>query len=220
MPIIEQTVEPLFAVPLIHGRLDRDFTQDELDLIKEQREVGVPKEYPGNYFSAYSYVLEDKRMANLKADLLAFLEIWFKEVIPSSQAKNYITQSWINYTRKIEHHQRHMHPNSYLSGVLYVAGDDLDYIMFENPLVASQQIQIYADKPAQRNPYNTYMSMVPIKPGDIVLFPSTLYHSTGARDSEKPRISLAFNTFIDGLIGSYERITELDLRRKNYQNAT
>ena len=212
MAIVEQMVEPLFSVPLIHGRLDRDFTQDEMDVLKEQRAVGTPKEYRCNLFSAYGYVLEDKRMANLKADILSFSDIWFREVIPTKTAKLYLTQSWINFTRKIEHHQSHMHPNAYLSGVIYLEGDGEDYIMLQNPIIADYMIQIYPDKVQGRNAFNSYFTYVPIKPGDIVLFHASLYHSIGARDSECPRTSLAFNFWVDGLIGYHDKFTELDLR--------
>jgi hypothetical protein len=36
----------------------------------------------------------------------------------------YITQSWANYTKKNQYHHTHEHPNSFISGVLYINANE------------------------------------------------------------------------------------------------
>jgi hypothetical protein len=45
----------------------------------------------------------------------------------------------------------------------------------------------------------------------IVLFPSYLVHSVKTKDDDSERVSLAFNVYLKGKIGSYHSITELVL---------
>ena len=66
----------------------------------------------------------------------------------------------------------------------------------------------------ETNEYNTWNSLtwwIPVKSGDILLFPSYLNHSVETKQDNNLRISLAFNTFVKGNIGSREGLSELNL---------
>ena len=47
--------------------------------------------------------------------------------------------------------------------------------------------------------------------GDIFLFPSSLSHAVETKQGENTRISLSFNVFIKGTVGSNHDLTELIL---------
>ena len=55
--------------------------------------------------------------------------------------------------------------------------------------------------------------MLPMKKGELILFPSNLQHSVPANQSDEDRISLSFNTWIKGDIGDKEKLTYLPLDR-------
>ena len=75
----------------------------------------------GNVSSKNSYVLNDKPFNNIKKQLLNHITKYFDEVISTSdKIVPYITQSWLNYTKENEYHHSHAHPNSFVSGVLYI----------------------------------------------------------------------------------------------------
>ena len=45
----------------------------------------------------------------------------------------------------------------------------------------------------------------------LLLFPSSLVHEVARNVTDEKRISISFNTFIKGVIGSSDRLTELKL---------
>ena len=51
--------------------------------------------------------------------------------------------------------------------------------------------------------------MLPMKRGELILFPSNLQHSVPVNSSEEERISLSFNSFFDSNIGCGEQRTTL-----------
>ena len=60
---------------------------------------------------------------------------------------------------------------------------------------------------------NSETFMLPCKPGELILFPSSLKHSVPTNRNEEERISVSFNTFCIDIIGSEQSLTHLDIRR-------
>ena len=56
--------------------------------------------------------------------------------------------------------------------------------------------------------------MIPLKKGDLILFPSNLSHSVPANQSDEERISLSFNTWCTGSLGDIRSLTYLPLEGK------
>jgi hypothetical protein len=61
------------------------------------------------------------------------------------------------------------------------------------------------------NIWNSETWWFSVKTGDIILFPSSLTHMVEIKEGSNNRISLAFNVFIKGKIGSNKKLTELIL---------
>jgi quercetin dioxygenase-like cupin family protein len=47
-----------------------------------------------------------------------------------------------------------------------------------------------------------------VKPGGIVAFPSNLTHRVENVEADETRISIAFNTFVKGILGDNKSLTE------------
>lgn len=101
-----------------------------------------------------------------------------------------ITSAWIIINRGSSHNAKHYHPESALSGVVYVNAD-------EN----SGHIAFIRGDLKQHYPINTYDSElfteeVTFKPeiGKILIFPSWIYHYVNSNQGDGTRISIAFNT--------------------------
>ena len=119
----------------------------------------------------------------------------------------YITQSWVNYLQPGLSIDRHMHSNSLISGVLYIqAKRELDRICFYRNSFA--QLLASVD---QFNIYNALSVCCPVGVGDLILFPSALFHDVGPTTGAHDRISLAFNAFVRGEIGAQEQPNGLTL---------
>jgi uncharacterized protein (TIGR02466 family) len=119
-----------------------------------------------------------------------------------------ITQSWLNYTQKNQFHHRHRHVNSMISGVFYFNADvNVDKIYFFKEQY--DQIRQEATDWTLLNAENWFFT---VGSGFLLLFPSRLEHAVEKVEYEGTRVSLSFNTFIDGTIGSEFNSTELKLQ--------
>jgi uncharacterized protein (TIGR02466 family) len=196
----------LFPTPVVQYDLDRPFTEVELSFFKDQS--SNTHKNTGNTTTNDSYVLNKPEMADLAKDLLSSINYYVANIInPVDGLTPYITQSWINYTEPGEFHHKHKHPNSIISGVLYINADEKkDKILFFNNF--DPQIEINTN---QYNLYNARTWWVGVKTGALVLFPSHLYHMVETTETEETRISLAFNVFFSGNLGNEMFLTELKI---------
>lgn len=205
---------PIFPTPIYRGKLDRKLSEKELLFINQTKfnahknKFDVNKE-KGNKSSNDNYILNNKIFKNLKKEINLFIKDYFNKIIdPIDNISFYITQSWLNYTEKNEFHQQHEHPNSLVSGVFYInCMEQFDKILFYKEKTY-EQIKI---TPKNWNLFNSSMWWIPVKTGDIILFPSSLSHMVETKQGDNTRISLAFNIFIKGKIGNKIELTELHL---------
>ena len=104
---------------------------------------------------------------------MSHIKQYFDKVISTSdKIVPYITQSWINYTREGEYHHSHAHPNSLISGVLYIdANKDNDKILFEKRGYHRIALTI-----KDYNLYNSDSWFFPVQTGDLIIFPSETQH--------------------------------------------
>jgi len=81
-----------------------------------------------------------------------------------------------------------------------------DQIIFEN-----DNYELIDIMPKQYNSYNSTTWFFNVNEYECVLFPSKLRHQTNLKHNDSTRISLAFNSFIKGVIGTTERLTEIKI---------
>jgi hypothetical protein len=199
-------VELLFPTPVLFSSLERDFTQEEMDFFKTQENHQSNNQ--GNIRSTNGYILEHKNMISLKSFCLDIVNCYIDNVIkPRYAIYPFITQSWLNWTKEGQYHHIHEHPNSYLSGVLYINADrSEDKIYFYNG--AYRQIRIESDKLDHLNSRSWWYE---VQSKDIVLFPSNLSHNVETIKHKNTRLSLAFNVFLKGTFGDEKELTEMIL---------
>jgi uncharacterized protein (TIGR02466 family) len=201
------TIHNLFPIPIYMTNMDRPFTKQELKFAEEQKKHCTKNE--GNINTKDNYILNRKEFKNIKKFLDAACKDYLERIIcPKNNIELYITQSWLNYTEENQFHHRHAHPNSIISGVLYFNSDN-DNIKFFNPKQYHQiSPQIDEDK---YNIWNSSSWWFPVETGQLVMFPSSTTHQVDTKKGNNTRVSLAFNTFYKGAIGSNSSLTELIL---------
>ena len=201
-------IHQLFPEPIYFSQLNRELTKEELNTINKYKK----KTYKniGNITSSDTYVLENKKLKNLKKDLTTMVLDYFNKVICTDDSiVPYITQSWINYTETDQFHHRHSHSNSYISGVFYIDADkQVDSIKFYKTGSDEKMIKPHVN---QYNIFNSTNWQFPVQTGDTILFPSTLIHGVEKKKGINTRISLSFNAFFKGVIGHKRELTELIL---------
>ena len=201
-------IHQLFPEPIYFSQLNRELTKEELNTIKKYKKK--THKNIGNVTSFDTYVLENKKLKNLKKDLATMVLDYFNKVICTDDSiVPYITQSWINYTETDQFHHRHSHSNSYISGVFYIDADkQVDSIKFYKPGSDERAIKPTVDK---YNIFNSSNWQFPVQTGNIILFPSALRHGVERKKGTNTRISLSFNAFFKGTIGKKRELPELIL---------
>ena len=204
----------IFADPVYISKLERNLTKGELRSVHKFKKLTLLLRSTSSYqkgshlTSKDHYVLESKGLKNLKKDLNKIIMDYFDRVIcPSNSITPYITQSWINWTEPNQFLHNHAHQNSLVSGVFYVAADKkVDTIKFLKDDYNTIMLEY-----KKFNLFNSSTWSFPVETGNIFLFPSHLIHGVIPKKGTNSRISLAFNVFIKGHIGSDEKIHQLKI---------
>jgi uncharacterized protein (TIGR02466 family) len=198
-------LQSIFPTSIITGQLDREITQQELDIVQYHKSGTLNNE--GNTTSLDRYILN-----SYFPEIKKFIESGVKSyvdtvLVPKHLIEFYITQSWLNFTETGQFHHKHEHPNSIISGVFYFNADaDKDKIHFYND--SYKQIFI---PPKEWNIHNSNSWWFPVQTGGLIIFPSHLTHMVEQTISNDTRVSLAFNVFAKGYLGDDDNLTGLRL---------
>lgn len=197
-------IEGLFPIPIGFSSLDRQLSEKEMSFLVSQE----TRANQGNTTSKDSYILRNKCLASLRQFIEDAVDDYVTSTInQKDNVKLRITQSWVNYTEHGQYHHKHAHSNSFVSGVFYVqASTETDKIYFYRD--GYQQIELPTN---EWNAFNSKSWWFSVGTGILILFPSSLTHMVETVQSDETRISLAFNTFPVGVIGSEQELTQLQL---------
>jgi hypothetical protein len=195
----------LFPTALGSYELDRKLTKKELKFISDLDRV----KNEGNSNSKDNYIFKNPELKGIADFCQGCLESYAQLVYaPRENIGVYITQAWANWTKPGEFHHKHAHQNSFISGVFYVNADpEKDKIFFYR-----DRLPTTVDLPTEN--YNTWNSSswwMPSGTCGIYLFPSYLTHMVQTVEAESERISIAFNSFVDGYLGCEKNLTGLRL---------
>jgi len=196
-------IKNLFSTPLGVFKLNREVSKTELDYL---RKLETKRNF-GNFVSIDRDILNSKKLASIQAFVESSLQTYFETVYkPKNNVSLRVTQSWANYTMPGQHHHKHMHQNSFLSGVFYAQVKDTDSINFYKNTYDLISIPF-----KEAGLYNTANSLVNVEDGMLLIFPSSLTHMVNEVQGAHTRISVAFNTFPKGNVGDAEGLTGLML---------
>ena len=204
---MKNTIYPLFACPVVVCKPPYEFADEEEAFISALDMT----ENVGNSMSTDDHVLDREELADLRGYIDEQIQVYKRNLLRIRDDNEiYITQSWVNTAEPGEFHPKHKHPNSVISGVMYLddnSDESLPPIRFHRgfemfPLDFSYEAL---------NEFNaSARSFDPVQ-GMLMLFPSLLEHDVGQNESDRPRTSLSFNTFVRGPVGGKDSLTEVDL---------
>ena len=199
-------IVPIFSTPIFLSSYPENY-DNELDWIYKQKYRFQNQQHPNNQ-SEDTFILDKPEMSRVRQ----FIELKLKEFVHNvmgSDSQMVITQSWLNKNGKGQSHHEHKHPNSMISGVWYPQiHEKLPPIQFRN----SQQRDITLSV-KKFNHFNSATFLLPMRKGELILFPSNLQHSVPANQSDEERISLSFNTWAKGNLGNEKDLTYLPFDR-------
>lgn len=179
----------LFEVPIFQQIIDIN-VDDILTLINTEN-TSVNKSNIGGWQS--DNICDTPKYHNL----LSTIEIHINDFANKLNMKyvQKINNAWININYKDSYNSKHIHPNSMLSGVVYLKTlNNCGDITFYHPL--GHQLQYDWDKNNfnSEHTYNSYCWDMPVLEKCLYIFPSWLSHSVNKNTSDSERISIAFNT--------------------------
>ena len=157
-----------------------------------------------NELSEEMGILDRPEFKSMKDVVFSHVKKYERDVCGFKSSLSFkLTESWYKETVPGDDHLDHNHPNSMLSGVVYLNvpkgnthHEGLNLIHVENRGVFKHHDFRYDYTPTK---YNQISTFIPVETGDIVLFPSYLYHFVSRNESEnESRRIISFNTFIQG----------------------
>jgi uncharacterized protein (TIGR02466 family) len=199
----------LFPTPV--GKLNfRSPTPDEWAIIKRENSFLSPN--TGNKISRNHNILDLDGMQGLRKDLTQLINEYFEALYaPESPVSLYITTSWTNVSYQNDFHHEHNHANSFISGSYYLEAEPYDGIFFVKNDLTMYGLHL-STRMGEDNIFNFKKYSVEVEKNNVVLFPSMLVHGVAPVKATGPRITLSFNTFLTGKIGSERALTQLTLR--------
>jgi len=218
--------EMLFPMPVYKTNIGREFTKQEQDEFDTIIEKDLDKQYvEAKYLqriSADKYLLKRKPLASIQSFIDHHLKQFAADImgIYDPNISLDITQSWLKATEPQQFYPSHSHGNSIISGVFYpkcleLPGGKQDAILFFRDEKTSIFKTLWVTKKHQTT-FSRELFRYTIVTGDLVLFPSSsMNHAVERNDTtDQTRISLAFNTYLFGVLGDYETTSELILKQE------
>lgn len=194
----------LWPMPVVTDKFYRKLKDEEYNFITSSS----TDRKESNEISKNVHILNCPELSELKKDLNEYLQQYWNDVYDCEQSIK-ITNSWIAKSQPGESHHTHEHPNSIVSGVLYIKADEGagDFKLIHSGPIYDRMEFNYDLR--RYSPVNSRSWQFPVRTGDIIIFPSSCLHRTNVNTTE--RIILGFNSFVEGNFGG-DYISDLNLK--------
>ena len=200
-------IENVFATPIYKSDDLYDFSVEERKVLDD---IDMHPNNGGNFTTTNKKMLNQHQFSKLKIWCKKHLYRFCNELGVDDKCQVYITQSWFNINRKFTKHHTHYHPNSLISAILYVhgtsnQGEGQPTIFYRDTNTVFGNLTAFKEG----NTYNSQKVAIKFEIGRLILFPSTLLHEVSTTEIDTPRVSMSFNTFFKGDIGTEADLTKL-----------
>jgi uncharacterized protein (TIGR02466 family) len=204
---------PLFSIPVYVSSVDIDDATIDLIENAEFKRLDINN---GDR-SKDTYILNSERFKNLRSSIMRHVDRLVREVFFVEKYINFeIRNSWIMRHTAGDYAGGHFHPNSMLSGILYIKTDDQsgDLIFKKSPnhlTVFSGNLELPV---SEYNIFNSASWRITPRTSQLIIFPSHLVHEVTKCISNDIRYCIAFNLFPNGTLGltDAESISILELK--------
>lgn len=209
--LVDAGIIPLFATPLIAGNVSDITICDRLEtLIRKEMEEKRGRFEAGN-FTTDDLLHEPGRGFEEFSQLVLSETNNFLNFLGVKRDGHYISGMWANVTNANHRHPVHIHPNSLLSGILYIkTPEKCGQTAFTDPRPAARVFEPNYEK---MNEWNSGLFRFPPKKGTMLLWPSWMTHGVDrgfCDDENEDRIVIAFNIMMVGKIDSMTAKLELN----------
>jgi uncharacterized protein (TIGR02466 family) len=193
-------VEALFSIPLLRSPrlLDEALIEEATAAIRDAR---IEKNLRSDQlFHTEVANPRDNRLFRQLADAARPKIVDFGVLLFGERLRWTVKEMWTNVLETGGSQALHAHANSFVSGVFYLTpSHQACKTVFLRPPGGSDFSFRHHTRTAQMGPFNAGKYVLPhADPGDLVLFPSYLYHEVPRNQGEQ-RITVSFNAIPDTL---------------------
>ena len=186
-----EKIYPAFAMPIYQDFIKFDRQELNNNLKKTEFMLVEPTD---DRYSSKSLKVLDEGMKFLKPMIQKCVDEYVYDLLGMKRRHDVqITDSWVMKHKTQDKSDMHWHPNSIISGVLYLQTDPQsgNICFFRKETIFNDVL----DFEFEENEINKRMFQVAPQDGMLLLFPSTVLHGVYPSQSEHSRFSLAFNTW-------------------------
>ena len=207
-------IHSLFPWPVYTDTFNSDLNLIQFLDQNPQNDFGKTAAGEAGTYSTNTQILRSEQCVELRQFILTSSLKYVRECLGYDVKEMVDVLSWVSIKKTNEQHSLHHHPNSFVSGVYYY--DDVAQktpLIFQrmrsNP-VGSYEIDIgprIDPFPKTAMPFCDVYKIQPTK-GDLILFPSFLFHRVPRNQTENERKSVAFNIMPINQLGSERTLTQ------------
>ena len=206
-------VYPVFAKPI--AKFEYNLTEEIQNFLTNAQTRSETEDPRYGGVSANTMIMREPILKDFREAVLSVALEFSRDLLGIDTMEMIDVCSWITIKRPGQHHTPHYHPNSVISGV-YFFDDHLENmpLIFEESSVICNDFILrpkYILNPDVPFPHNAPRP-VPVKKGDVVLFPSYLKHSVMPNNTPFNRYSLAFNILPKEGLGNSGELTRFDYK--------
>ena len=216
-------------------KCDESLVNEVLTLAKEEQYIIQRYGDPASNSKSVNNLLHKEERYSKLIDWINKCINEVKEDLKFQCEKFTITQCWLNSAEYGQNHHKHLHPNSFLSGIFYVNDSDSNTLFYGdnswNHTGSSLQTMnatfgidasnfsvhrkdIIKVTPMENPDLEIIHEESSVK-GKLIVFPSNILHSVLSSCSfSNTRYTLSFNTFPSGKIGNMSFLAGLELEIK------
>jgi len=197
---------PAFTIPFYEFMCDEHLITEILDIAKSSEYTPNASNKTSQYRLRYKPLILwiNQCLDEVKNDLHD----------ESSKFELKVTDCWLNKSSYTEKHHTHSHANSLYSGVLYLTTHDkksTTKFLFPNPFHNLEFTNLFTMGAPIITSKKTLVSEITPVAGKMIIFPSHIQHETTTHITRDSRYTVAFNSFVSGVIGVDDNLTRLHI---------
>jgi uncharacterized protein (TIGR02466 family) len=191
---VEILKQEWWPTPIWYFKLDDkinfDLVTEEVYKLRSQ-DAGKIVSNLGGWQSNFLDLNQNTEINNLLKYIESIAEACFNDFGTKMYFNRKLTDAWVNINQKGHYNTPHNHPDSILSGCVYIkASEKAGNIRFEKEAGVGYYSSTYL---MDKHIYNHSTIVYPALEKQVLIFPSYLLHSVEPNQSDEDRISIAFN---------------------------
>lgn len=208
---MKHSIIPFLATPIFTTETDFRLTENEMNIVKNDFDDGKESALrEGSQLSLSHRLLELPELKRVHDFIVKTVKDFVKDHLKITD-EFYLTSSWATTNKKGSKHHSHNHPNTLLSAVYYPHAEsgDLLFHSSQNGLFPNFDFKFNY---SEYNEFNSKSWTLPVKTGDLVIFPGWLTHESTPNEHDSLRVMIGANFFTRGIFGNYKEVNLLEVK--------